>query len=202
MNQSCKTAQIPPPSPRPFSLKTPSFWVSWPTTAVTCVRYLFAQSTHIKLPHVFASRRLSWFLRCTLNGEFSEGFPIRLFQWQDQGCSKDTLVPSLQFSEDCDNGPQGTVIFTRNFKLKLGKCWDPDTSQSRSLSLVLPACRTDMGKGCVLRRDKDGSTMGWILTMTAKPKHICSQKVLEMGSISHLVLRNLSQKLVKTPEIA
>ena len=45
------------PSPRPFSLKVPSFRASWSTIAISCVRYMSSWSSFIKLSHVFASRR-------------------------------------------------------------------------------------------------------------------------------------------------
>jgi hypothetical protein len=86
--------------------------------------------------------------------------PLRSFSGKTKVVLKTHLCLPFSFSEDCDNRPQGTGIFTRNFKLTLGKYWDPDTRQSRSLSLVLAACMTDMGKGCVLRSDKDELTMG------------------------------------------
>ena len=44
-----------------------------------------------------------------------------------------------------------------------------------------------MGKGCVVRRDKDGLTTGWILTMTPKPKYIHSQEHREMDPGAQLL---------------
>ena len=44
-----------------------------------------------------------------------------------------------------------------------------------------------MGKGCVLRSDKDELTMGWILSKIAKPKHICNQEQREMDPGAQLL---------------
>jgi hypothetical protein len=99
MDQSCKTAPIPPP----FSIKTPSFQASgskplspaWDTfrtgalplwlhhvvnTSVSCGRYVSARSSVIKLPHVLHQDGcLFVILGCAPNRNWVGGSPLGSF---------------------------------------------------------------------------------------------------------------------------
>ena len=65
------------PSPRPFSIKTPSFWALWSTTSVFCVRYVSAGAPSLNYLVCLHQDGLSWFFGCTLSRDSGGGVSLQ-----------------------------------------------------------------------------------------------------------------------------